>query len=271
MPPLKSLLRWYFQRITLIWTLLMLAGCLLWHWPPLLPALSSAMLWALTLDGIFRPGSNLFHPTLTHGPRGAGRVAITFDDGPEPTVTPAVLDVLKANGARATFFVVGRKLAAQPALGRRIAEEGHVVANHSWRHAYWQNFRLAAWHGAEIARCEEAIESATGKPTAGLYRPPVGLKIGELGRAVSRSGLTLVAWSVHSRDTFDPDPARIARRVLARVRDGDIVLLHDGYRGEGKLRERCPRALALILAGLREKGLACVTVPELLGPGAGTR
>src|SRR6185437_16190776 len=109
-------------------------------------------------------------------------------------VTPAVLDVLKANGARATFFIIGKKLAAQPALGRRMAEEGHVVANHSWQHSYSQNFRLAAWQSAEIARCEETIEAVTGRKSAELYRPPVGLKIGELGRAVAKSGLTLVAW-----------------------------------------------------------------------------
>src|SRR6185503_7659080 len=198
----------------------------------------------------------------THGPRGRGQVAITFDDGPDPEVTPAVLEVLKQHGMHATFFVVGRELAAQPELGRRMAEEGHVVANHSWQHAYWQNFRHAVWQEAELRRGEEAIETVTGKPSTRLYRPPVGLKIGELGRAVTQSGLTLVAWSVHSRDSFDPDPERIARRVLRRVRDGDIVLLHDGYNNRGERRDRCPRALALILSGLRERGLTCVTVTE---------
>lgn len=269
MPPLKSLLRWYLQRITVAWALVMVAGCLWLRWPPLLPVLSTVLLSLLTLDAIFRPGSSLFHPTVIRGPAGSRRVALTFDDGPEPGVTPAVLDVLKANGVRATFFVVGRKLEQQPALGRRMVAEGHVVANHSWQHAYWQNFRHAPWQSRELARGEHAIESVTGRPSSKLYRPPVGLKIGELGRAVAERGdLTLVAWSLHSRDSFDPDPERIARRVLSRVRDGDIILLHDGY---GAREDRCPRSVALILAGLREKGLACVTVPELLGLGGGTR
>jgi peptidoglycan/xylan/chitin deacetylase (PgdA/CDA1 family) len=271
MQNLLNALRWRLQRIVLLYTLLALAGCVLLHWPPFIPMLVGAALWLMVLDGIFRPGSSIFHATVTHGPRDSRRVAITFDDGPDPHVTPAVLEVLQQHGARATFFVIGRALAAQPELGRRMVGAGHVVANHSWQHAYWQNFRHARWQGAELGRCEETIAAVTGRPSSKLYRPPVGLKIGELGRAISERGLTLVAWSVHSRDTFDPDPARIARRVLSRVRGGDIVLLHDGYGSAGSRRERCPRALALILEGLREKGLECVTVTELLGSPGGTR
>jgi peptidoglycan/xylan/chitin deacetylase (PgdA/CDA1 family) len=195
-------------------------------------------------------------------------VALTFDDGPDPEVTPAVLDELKRHGARASFFVIGKSLAARPALGRRMSAEGHVVANHSWQHSYMQNFRLHRWQAEELTRAERAIETATGHPSTRLYRAPVGMKTGDLARAVEALGLRVVAWSVHSRDTLDPDPAAMARRVLRHIRGGDIVLLHDGSRVPGG-HKQCAEAVRLILAGLREKGLKCVTLTELLGPTPG--
>jgi peptidoglycan/xylan/chitin deacetylase (PgdA/CDA1 family) len=175
-------------------------------------------------------------------------------------MTPALLDELKRQGAQATFFVVGAVLAVQPELARRMVAEGHVVANHSWQHSYMQSFRLHRWQTDELIRAERAIETATGRASTRLYRAPVGIKTGDLARAADDLGLKVVAWSVHSRDTLDPDPQAVARRVLKRVQGGDIVLLHDGG------RKQCVEAVRLILAGLRERGLKCVTLTELLGP-----
>lgn len=257
--------RRYEPRIAVAYTLLMLAGWGWFGWPLLWPGLVALLLWVIAVDGVVRPGSGLFIENVTHGPRGSGAVALTFDDGPDPEVTPAVLDELKRGGAQASFFVVGTALAAQPELARRMLAEGHVVANHSWHHSYKQSFRLHRWQTEELLRAEQSIEAATGRPSTKLYRPPVGLKTGDLARAVDDLGLRMVAWSVHSRDTLDPDPRSIAQRVLKRVRSGDIVLLHDGSRVPGG-RKRCVEATRLILAGLREKGLRCVTLTELLGP-----
>jgi len=256
-------LRWIAPRLTIVYTLVVVAGTLFFGWPFLIPGAIAAMLLAVMIDGFGRPSSGLFYPTITHGPRDGKKVALTFDDGPDPVVTPAVLDVLARHGARATFFVIGKSLAAQPVLARRILSEGHVLANHSWQHSHWQNFHLTRWHNAELARCEQAIAEAAGSDARALYRPPVGLKSPELAHAAWDRGLILVAWSVHSRDTFDSDPARIARRVLGPVRGGDIVLLHDGHHLGGH-RPHCAEAVQLILEGLKGKGLECVTLPELL-------
>lgn len=261
-------LRRYEPRIAVAYTLLMLAGCLWFGWPPLWPGIVALLLWIIAVDGVMRPGSGLFIETVKHGPRGSDRVALTFDDGPDPEVTPALLDELKRQGARATFFVVGTALAAQPELGRRMVAEGHGVANHSWQHSYMQSFRLHRWQTEELLRAERAIEAATGRPSTRLYRAPVGIKTGDLARAADDLGLRVMAWSVHSRDTLDPDPQAMARRVLRRIRGGDIVLLHDGGRVPGG-RKHCVEAVQLILAGLREKGLKCVTLTELLGPTPG--
>jgi peptidoglycan-N-acetylglucosamine deacetylase len=261
-------LRRYEPRIAVAYTLFILAGWLGFGWPLLWPGVIALLLWGIAVDAVVRPGSGFFIATVTHGPRQSKQVALTFDDGPDPEVTPAVLDELRRDGARASFFVIGKSLAARPELGRRMVAEGHVVANHSWQHSYMQSFRLHRWQSEELSRAERAIEAATGRPSTRLYRAPVGMKTGDLARAVEALGLRVVAWSVHSRDTLDPDPVAMARRVLRRIRGGDIVLLHDGSRVPGG-HKQCAEAVRLILAGLRERGLECVTLTELLGPTPG--
>ncbi|MGB9429043.1 MAG: polysaccharide deacetylase family protein [Gammaproteobacteria bacterium] len=263
-------LRWNLRNLSLIYIVLAAIGVLVFGWPVLLPGVIAVLLVLLVTNGIARPGSSLFYPTVTHGPRDGKRVALSFDDGPDAEMTPLILDALAQAGACATFFVIGQALVAQPALGQRILAEGHVLGNHSWRHSRWQNFYFHKRHAQEIARGEQAIATLTGSALPVLYRPPIGLKSSELARAVWQRGLTLVAWSLHSHDTRLSDPERIARRVLKRIRGGDIVLLHDGHDLPGRRRPGIhAQAVRLILQGLREKGLECVTIPELLGlPGA---
>ena len=224
----------------------------------------SAGFLALMADGIARPGSSVFYPTVTHGPRDSSRVALSFDDGPDPEVTPAVLDVLAKHGAHATFFSIGRSLEEHPQLARRLVAEGHELGNHSWGHSRWQNFFGAAQQAREIERGAQAIAVVTGRQGRPLYRPAIGLKSPALARAAHAQQVTLVAWSLHSRDTRTADPKRIARRVLQRIRPGDIVLMHDGHDLPGRHRPACAQATPLILQGLREKGLHCVTVSGLL-------
>jgi peptidoglycan/xylan/chitin deacetylase (PgdA/CDA1 family) len=219
---------------------------------------------ALIADGVVRPGSSVFYPTVIHGPRDSGRVALSFDDGPDPEVTPAVLDALAKHSARATFFSIGRSLEEHPRLARRLVAEGHELGNHSYRHSRWQNFFGAGEQAREIERGAQAIAGVTGSQVEPLYRPPIGLKRPALARAATRHQLTLVAWSLHSRDTRTTDPKRMAQRVLERIRPGDIVLMHDGHDRPGRNRPACAQAVPLILQGLRERGLQCVTVSDLL-------
>lgn len=259
------LLRFNLHHLSLLTCLLLAAGAIFLGWSWWLSAPLIVILVLLVTDAIARPGSSLFYPTVSHGPRGDKRVALSFDDGPDPVVTPEVLDALREYGAKATFFVIGRTLDRYPELGRRMAAEGHAIGNHSWQHSRFQNFRPAAWHEAELARGEASITAVTGGGAV-AYRPPVGLKSGELAQAAWRRRMpAMVAWSLHSRDTLFSDPERIARRVLTHVRGGDIILMHDGHDLPGRTRPVCAPALRLILAGLSERGFRCVTVPELLG------
>lgn len=223
-----------------------------------------AALLGVLADGVFRPSSGTLYPTISHGPRDGRSIALTFDDGPDPEVTPRVLDELGRHGARATFFMIGRHLAQWHAIGERALAEGHQIGNHSWQHAYLQNFFSTRAHLADIARSEELIRLVTRDEAPIAYRPPVGLKSPELARAAHARRLQVIAWSVHSRDTIDGNPQRIARRVLNRIRPGDIVLMHDGHQSAGRSRLAGLRALPLILRGLQERGLETVTLAQLL-------
>jgi peptidoglycan/xylan/chitin deacetylase (PgdA/CDA1 family) len=219
----------------------------------------------LAADGVFRPASALLYPTLIRGRTDRPQVALTFDDGPDPEVTPAVLDILAEYQARATFFVIGRYLDKHRALGERLHREGHELGNHSWQHSHFQNFYSAARHGEEIDRCSQLIKAVTHCEREPLYRPPVGLKSPPMARAAHKRNLKVVAWSIHSRDTMTRDPKAIANGVVRRIQPGDIALLHDGHDRERRHRPLILQALPLLLQGLRERGLSSVTVSELSG------
>lgn len=217
----------------------------------------------LMMDGIFRPASSILYPTLVRGRTDRPQVSLTFDDGPDPDITPALLDMLAEHHARATFFVIGRQLEKSLAIGERMLKEGHELGNHSWQHSRLQNFYSAAGHGEQIDRCSQLIKSLTHAEREPLYRPPVGLKSPAMARAAHQRNLTAVAWSIHSRDTIMRDANTIARNVLRSIRPGDIVLLHDGHDLDQRHRPIIHQIVPLLLQGLRERGLRSVPVSEL--------
>lgn len=242
----------------------LLGSCLLLGVTPLGIGLPAAAFLALLTDGIARPSSSVLYPTLSRAAHRRPQVALTFDDGPDPDVTPAVLDALRAYDARATFFTIGRNLEQHLEIGRRMVAEGHELGSHSWRHVRWQNFYGRNAQAADLERSARLIQTLTGSQAEPLYRPPIGLKSPPLARAAHIRNIRMIAWSVHSHDTTTKDPARIAARVLSRIGPGDIVLMHDGHDLPGRHRRAGAASLPLILAGLQERGLAPVTVSELL-------
>ncbi len=188
--------------------------------------------------------------------RGAGRrVALTFDDGPDPQRTPAVLDLLARQGVRATFFVVGARAEAHPELVRRMAAEGHVVGNHSYTHSWRFPLRSLGRTVEELRRTGEVLHRITGlRPR--LFRPPFGVTNPTIARAVRRLGLDPVGWSIRSLDTMGQSPERVAARILRRLHPGAVILLHDRCAGSERL-------VGLLVEGLRSRGLEPVTLPEL--------
>jgi peptidoglycan/xylan/chitin deacetylase (PgdA/CDA1 family) len=187
----------------------------------------------------------------------AHRFALTFDDGPDPDATPAVLEVLAAAGATATFFLVGEQVEAHPELARALVEGGHTVALHGHRHVEHDTL---ANPRADLEQGCDAISAATAERPA-LFRPPYGRFSEASYRACRELGLTPVLWSAWGCD-WEPIPAeRIADLVLRDLAPGRIVLLHDSaryaYRGSARATAD---ALALILAAAREAGLAAAAL-----------
>jgi len=153
-------------------------------------------------------------------------VAVTFDDGPHPQGTPAVLDVLARANARATFFLVGEQVDRHPAVAREIVDSGHEVALHCYRHTLLLRRRSAAV-ADDLDRALDAIGRATGRaPT--LYRPPYGVLSSGALRLVRDRGFRTLLWSTWGRDWERRATAEsIARRATRGLRPGDVVLLHD--------------------------------------------
>jgi peptidoglycan-N-acetylglucosamine deacetylase len=186
-------------------------------------------------------------------------VALTFDDGPDPDATPAVLDALAAAGAHAVFFLIGEQVEAHPALARRVADDGHTVALHGFRHV--EHDTLGTDAGADLERGAAAIREATGVDPR-LCRPPYGRFSDHSYAAAHAIGLTPVYWSAWASD-WEPIPAtRIAEVAIRDLVDGAILLLHDSARYASR-PSAVPTADALpaVLAAMAARGLDAVTVP----------
>jgi len=212
---------------------------------------------------IVHPRSQFFVPVVDHIAGGDRIVALTFDDGPDPEVTPRVLDLLGAHGARATFFVLGERAARYPDVIRRIEREGHTVGTHTQRHLVRFHFARPRYIQREI---EDAIAVISGilahRPT--LFRPPQGLRTPNFASGWRRThGLTCVTWSVRGLDSRPTTAAAIVARVAPRLAPGAIVTLHDGT-GLGGAHDRAPTlaALVTILGECKTRGLRCVALGE---------
>lgn len=180
------------------------------------------------------------------------QVALTFDDGPHQTCTPALLDGLKQRGVKATFFLMGENIAGKEALVQRMQEEGHLIGNHSYRHIQMTK-EGAEQACAEIEQTEEIIRSITGSRPEYL-RPPYGAWNEQLE---CRVNLTPVLWNVDSLDWKLQNTEQIVRRVEKDVKNGDIILMHDIF-------PTSVEAALRIVDDLQKQGYEFVTVEELL-------
>jgi peptidoglycan-N-acetylglucosamine deacetylase len=192
-------------------------------------------------------------------------VALTFDDGPDPLYTPAILDILAEHNVKATFFLVGRHVEQYPDIARRIADEGHDIGNHTYSHR-----SLVPLHPdkvfEEIVRAEQLIEEVTGQRPY-LFRPPRGVYSQTVRDIAAERQYTICLWSVSSQDWQEISFREVTSRILSYVCNGDILLFHDSgnlVSAQGGYRYNTVRALPLILAGLEEKGITPVSMQELM-------
>jgi len=192
----------------------------------------------------------------------AGAVALTFDDGPDPEVTPRVLDLMDERGARASFFVIGKRVEAHPDLAAEIVRRGHTVENHTYRHRHDFSLRGPRALDREVTAAQEAIAAATGRyPT--WFRAPAGLRGVFLESVLARHGLSLAAWTRRAYDTVVRDPTRIAANLGRGLGAGDILLLHDGSAARTAAgRPALLDALPILLDRIAERGLVALPLPR---------
>jgi peptidoglycan/xylan/chitin deacetylase (PgdA/CDA1 family) len=258
-----------YAKASLAWHLAAGAGAVLVpaSWPWALGAVAANHL-VLTAGGLW-PRSQWLGSNWTHLPGGAaerGEIAITIDDGPDPEVTPAVLDLLDRHGAQATFFCIAERARAHPALCRAIVARGHSVQNHSDRHSHRFSLLGPRAMTREIAAAQASLAEITGTAPR-FFRAPAGLRNPFLAPVLQRLDLQLVSWTRRGFDTVGCDAGAVLARLVKRLAGGDILLLHDGHAA----RDAEGHALALVvLPALLEQAQAARLRPVTLLAAAGT-
>lgn len=239
-------------KISIVLHLCLLIGLLitpkLWQWILTFFIINHMMIAAVGLW----PRSNWLGPNWTQLPIAAvkrNEIALTIDDGPDPRVTPEVLDILDNYRVKATFFCIGNKALQYPELCREIMRRGHLIGNHSQQHRHY--FSLLGINGftREIESAQETLFNITGKRPQ-FFRAPAGLRNPFLAPALSRLRLILVSWSVRGFDTRIKSVEKVSKRLMAGLRPGAILLLHDGNAALSKPHTTTKKNIPVILAVL---------------------
>lgn len=258
-----------------------------WRWPPLLsgsvllhalalpllvavPGLRAAAAALLFADHLLLIGTGMLPRSrglgpnlsrLSRMPAAARRVALTFDDGPDPEVTPRVLDLLDRHGAHASFFCIGERVERHPDLTAEIVRRGHLVENHTHRHLNRFSMLGPRGLGREIDRAQEAIAAVTGRAPE-LFRPPAGIRSVLLEPALARRGLWLASWTRRGYDTAVSEPRRVLGALVRDLAPGDVLLMHDGRAARTRVGEPVVLAvLPALLERLAAAGIEAVPMP----------
>jgi peptidoglycan/xylan/chitin deacetylase (PgdA/CDA1 family) len=202
---------------------------------------------------------NFFVSATCRGDSTAKLVALTFDDGPDPAATPGLLEILRRHKIKAAFFPIGTKTRLYPEIIKQIDQEGHILGNHSFRHAWWTNFLFSGALDREIRNAQEAIGAAIGRVPA-YFRPPMGLTNPHLRRGLKKHGLSVVGWDVRPFDTT-ASAEKVAQRVLKKIRNGSIIALHD----TGRIPAELARFIDELVTRIKEREYAFGDLEELTG------
>ena len=224
---------------------------------------------ALLTTIVMWPRSTLLGPNIVRLPAASAarnEVALTFDDGPDPELTPRVLDILESHGVRATFFCIAEKAARHPDLAHEIVRRGHAIENHSNAHEHTFAFLMLGGLRRDVGQAQSTILALTGTAPR-FFRPPMGFRNPFLDPVLHDQGLKLVSWTRRGYDTNPRHAATVAQRLENGLAAGDILLLHDGCcavtpAGVPVVLEVLPR----LLDRLHERGLKPVTLRQAIDP-----
>ncbi len=187
-------------------------------------------------------------------------IALTFDDGPHAVHTPQILEILRRNNAKATFFVVGTRAEAYPDIITKMSAAGHAVGNHTWSHKSLAKSSAEEALGA-LKRTNELISGLTGKPCL-IVRPPFGHTSQRVRQLIHEQGWHEIMWDSDSRDWENKNPERILYRVMRTVAPGSIVLFHDIHPGAAEM-------LQTLISAFKANGYRFITIPEMIEIAAG--
>lgn len=232
-----------------------LATAAAWWWGgPLWGAPATLATIGLQAWAVAHPASPWFGPVRWQE-SGPG-IALTFDDGPHPTATLQVLDLLAAHHATATFFCIGENARRHPDLIRRMVAEGHTIGLHSDHHDWRFNGWPARAVRNDLLACRETLTDLIGRQPR-LFRPPMGLRNPIVMRVAAELGLEVVTWTATARDGRPQPTARSLARLTGHLRPGAIVVMHDGCEPWRDVpRQHCPELLAALLPLMHQRGLA---------------
>lgn len=203
---------------------------------------------------------------ILNGPRNKRRVALTFDDAPDPRVTPTILDILAKYDVRATFFIVGNRAARNPSLVKRIHNEGHIIGNHSYDHAVMSKLSLVSYR-KQIWQTDTIIKKLIGY-SPHFIRPPYGEMLPQQVKWSKQAGFTIVNWDVDSNDwRNNPDSEFVLKNIKKTLQPGSIILQHAGGGSKQNLSGTI-EALPQLIKLLRNRGYELVTLPELVSQSA---
>ena len=205
--------------------ILLLLAAILFIVGPYLAILPLSLFLLLCFTAPFLPNFSFFLPIISKAKKGESGIAITFDDGPDPSSTPVVLDLLARYDLQATFFVVGTRAARYPELVQSILEHGHTIGNHSWDHDYYLMFRSIGRLRRNIQKTQEILRQL-GVETR-VFRPPMGITGSRLGIVLRMEGLTAVNYSCRALDRGNRNIDNLAAKILGKLQAGDIIMLHD--------------------------------------------
>lgn len=214
--------------------------------------------------GILFSKSEIWGKVFWHGESEEWAVALTFDDGPTPRNTPQILEILERFNIKATFFMVGKSIRRYRELARQVDSAGHAIGNHSFSHPVLVSERKGQIR-REVMLTDRIIRQVIGKRPY-IFRPPHGFKDPRVFNIARELQYVIVSWSNMPEDWKEISAEKIAERVLERAEPGDIILLHDGDRGEREAdRTETVKSLPLIIEGILSQGYAFKTIPEMLG------
>jgi peptidoglycan/xylan/chitin deacetylase (PgdA/CDA1 family) len=199
---------------------------------------------------------NFYLKSLNHGDRKMNSIALTFDDGPDGQVTPVILDVLKENNVKATFFIVGHKAELHADIIKRIDQEGHIIGGHSFSHHYFFDLFSSINMQEEMRSTQDVVFRITGKQMS-LFRPPYGVTNPPIAKAIKAMKYQSIGWSLKSKDTVMKDESRILRRILKMIKNGDILLFHDS-------KSLTMKFLPTLIRNLQEREVSISRLDKLL-------